>query len=396
MKVLMLGRIGLLEARGGDRIQVENTASELRKLGVKVDIKTDMSFKPWEYDVIHVFQLDWTPETYFYAKKAKKYKIPLVLSPIHHDVREVKKFDDEFIFDFRRISKVLFRNQFKRDTFKNLYRCFFEWRMIKPTLFSVFYGFKNMQKETLKKANAVLVQTVKEAEDLKRTFDIDFSWYKVLNGVGKAFIDPKLYKNPFDFENYIMCVGRIEPRKNQLSVIKAVEMFRKETGLDIQLVLIGIMSLTKHFEYNLLINRYLKKYKWIHQVDKGITYNGLPSYYHFAKVCVSASWFETTGLTSLEALYCGTNTVASGLRAKEYLGGYASFCRPDDVDSIKEAIEKEFYALRPILDEKIREEYTWKNAAEKTLEVYNNVIKSKSEFSLVGKKRISHKEKSRK
>jgi glycosyltransferase involved in cell wall biosynthesis len=393
MKVLMLGRIGLLEARGGDRVQVENTAAELRKMGVEVDIKTDMDFKPWEYDIVHVFQLDWVPETYFYAKKAKKYNVPLVLSPIHHDVREVKKFDDEFVFDFRRLSKLLFRDQFKRDTFKNLYRCIFEWRMIKPTFFSVFYGFKKMQRETLKKVDAVLVQTVKEAEDLKRTFGVDFKWHKILNGVGKPFIDPKPFKNPFDFENYIMCVGRVEPRKNQLSIIKAVKKLREEENLDFNLVLIGKVSPFKHFEYNFLIDKLLKENKWIHQIEHSINYADLPSYYHFAKVCVSASWFETTGLTSLEALYCGTNTVASGMRAKEYLGGYASFCQPDDIDSIKEAIKKEYYAPRPQLDEKIRKDYTWENAAEKTLEVYEGIIKNKSRSLLATTKKNRSKKK---
>ncbi|NMB91492.1 glycosyltransferase family 4 protein [candidate division WWE3 bacterium] len=374
MKVLMLGRIGLMKARGGDRIQVENTASELRKLGVDVDIKTNMKFNPWEYDLVHIFQLDWTPETYLYAKKVKKYNKPIVLSPIHHSVEEVKKFDDEFVFDFRRLSKVLFKDQFRRDTFKNIYRSFFNPRMIVPTLYSIFIGFKNMQKRTLNMVDVVLVQTVKEAEDLKKTFNVDFKWHKVLNGVGKAFIDSKEYKNKFSFEDYIICVGRIEPRKNQLSVIEAVKRFREEEKKDVQLVLIGQMSLIKHFEFNYLIKKCFKKYRWIHHVN-GVSYSDMPSYYHFAKVCVSASWFETTGLTSLEALYCGTNSVAAGLRAKEYLGGYASFCKPDDVNSIKDAIKKEYYASRPVINDKIKEEYTWSNAAKKTFEVYNEVLK---------------------
>ena len=378
MKVLMLGRIGLLDARGGDRIQVENTASELKKLGVDVDIKTDMNFEPKNYDLVHIFQLDWTPETYFYAKKVKEAGVPLVLSPIHHDVKEVKKFDDVFVFDFRRISKFFFRDQFKRDTFKNVYRSLFDRRKFKSTLFSVLHGFKNMQKEVLEMSDAVLVQTVREAEDLKRTFSVDFKWEKVLNGVGEAFINPKPFKNPFDFEDYIMCVGRIEPRKNQLNVIKGVKKFREETGLDVKLVLIGKVSPSKHFEYNFLINKLLRKNKWIIRLDNSINYSDLPSYYHFAKVCVSASWFETTGLTSLEALYCGANTVASGPRAKEYLGSFASFCIPDDIDSIKDAVKKEYFEPRPVLDEKIRKEYTWKNAAEKTLTVYEDVLSSKN------------------
>jgi len=337
--------------------------------------------------------LDWTPETYFYAKKVKKAGVPLVLSPIHHDVKEVKKFDDVFVFDFRRISKFFFRDQFKRDTFKNVYRSLFDRRKFKSTLFSVLHGFKNMQKEVLEMSDAVLVQTVREAGDLKRTFSVDFKWEKVLNGVGEAFINPKPFKNPFDFEDYIMCVGRIEPRKNQLNVIKGVKKFREETGLDVKLVLIGKVSPSKHFEYNFLINKLLRKNKWIIRLDNSINYSDLPSYYHFAKVCVSASWFETTGLTSLEALYCGANTVASGPRAKEYLGSFASFCVPDDVESIKEAIKKEYFEPRPVLDEGVRKEYTWENAAEKTLSVYEDVLSSKDKKTVNKKLKSSKKKK---
>jgi len=43
MKVLMLGRIDLFQNRGGDTVQIENTAEELRNLGVEVDICSDLS-----------------------------------------------------------------------------------------------------------------------------------------------------------------------------------------------------------------------------------------------------------------------------------------------------------------------------------------------------------------
>jgi len=38
MKVLMVGRPDLFKYYGGDRVQIENTASELRNLGVEVDL----------------------------------------------------------------------------------------------------------------------------------------------------------------------------------------------------------------------------------------------------------------------------------------------------------------------------------------------------------------------
>ena len=270
----------------------------------------------------------------------------------------------------------MFKDQFSRDTFKNVYRSLFNPKMIKPTLTSVFKGFKNMQREVLEMADVVLVQTVKESEDLKRTFEVDIKWEKVLNGVGRVYMEAKDFEKKFKFDNYIICVGRVEPRKNQTSIIEAVKRFRDESGLDVHLVLVGQMSVLKHFEYNKLMKNYFEKYVWIHHLNN-VPYNELPSIYHFAKVGVSASWFETTGLTSLEALYCGTNAVAAGLRAKEYLGGYASFCQPDDIESIKNAIKKEYFAPRPVIDEKIRAEYTWENAAKRTSEIYREVLEGK-------------------
>ncbi|MFC1700275.1 glycosyltransferase [Patescibacteria group bacterium] len=379
MKVLMLGRINLLEEGGGDKIQVVNTAKELEKLGVEIDIKTSMDFDPNEYDLIHIFQLDWTPETYLYTKKASKSNKPIVLSPIHHNVEEVKKFDDEFVFDFRRLSKLLFKDQFKRDTFKNIYRSIFDPKKLIPTLYTMLKGFKNTQKEVLEMSEVCLVQTVKEAEDLKRTFDVDIKWKKVMNGVGKPFtnIDMKRLKNKLGFENYILCVGRIEPRKNQLNIIKAVKKLREEEEKDIKLVFIGPIGGLKHFEYNSIFNNLVKENDWIIHVGEGVTYQNIQSYYKYAKVGVSASWFETTGLTSLEALYCGTNAVAAGMRAREYLGRYASYCEPDSIDSIKDAIKEEYYAERPKLDEKMKREYTWGYAAKQTLEAYKEVLSKK-------------------
>ena len=373
MKVLMLGRFELLDKGGGDKIQVENTAKELRKLWVDVDIKVGLKNDLSSYDIIHVFQLDWTPETYLYAMEIKKAGKPFVLSPIHHNIEEVKRFDDEYVFDFRRVAKLLFNEQHKRDTFKNIYRSIFDRRKLKPTMVSVFLGLKNMHKTTLSMADIVLVQTEAEASDLNKTYDVEIKWKKIPNGVGEPFFKTTNYENPLDFKNYIVCVGRIEPRKNQLNIIKAVDSFRKKHLLDTKLVLIGSKTGEKHFEYAYRFNKYLKENPWVQHIEK-VSYEQMPHYYHFAKVGVSASWFETTGLTSLEALYSGTNAVASGERAKECLGELASYCYPYDTDSIQHAIEKEYYAPRPVVPDGLLKEYTWENAARKTLAVYEELM----------------------
>jgi len=377
MKVLMVGRIGLMEVGGGDKVQIMNTAKELEKLGVEVDIRTSLDVDMVPYDLVHVFQLDWTPETYFYAKKAKKAKKPLILSPIHHSVEEVKKFEENYAFDLRRLSKFLFKEQHSRDTFKNVYRSFFNPAKAIPTIKSIFIGLKKMHQKTLSLSDVVLVQTDLEAWDLKKTYGVDFKWVKIPNGVGEQFLKQSGLENPFkkdNLENYILCVGRIEPRKNQLSIIAAVKLARKEIGKDLRLVFIGKKSNRRHLEYVSRFNKQLKESHWITHVEQ-VPYEQMPSYYHFAKAGVSASWFETTGLTSLEALFCGANAVAAGDRAKEYLGKNAFYCSPDDVNSIKEAIIKAYNANPPVIPEDMKRNYTWENAARKTLEVYKNSLK---------------------
>jgi glycosyltransferase involved in cell wall biosynthesis len=376
MKIIMLGRIGLLEVGGGDKVQVENTAKELRKLGVEVDISTDLNADLTKYDLVHIFQLDWYAEAYLHAKNAKSCNKPIVLSPIHHSMKEVKKYDDDYAFGFRRVSKILFKDQFKRDTFKNLYRSFFDYRKIRPTLLSVVKGLKNLHTETLKMADVVFVQTGLEAKDLVETYGVPIKWEMIPNGVGENFINRENFTNGLGIENYILCVGRIEPRKNQLSIIKAVDHLREITGENLKVVFIGVKSIQKHKEYVGKFDQALKEYPWVLHIEK-VPYEEIPTYYHFAKVCVSASWFETTGLTSLESLFCGTNAVAAGDRAKEYLGNKASYCDPSDISSIEQAIIKEYQAARPSITSDMLSEYTWENAAKKSLNVYKRLVETK-------------------
>ena len=270
---------------------------------------------------------------------------------------------------------MLFRDQHRRDTFKNVYRSIFDRRKAKPTLFSVFYGLARMHRKTLSWSDVVLVQTEVEARDLEDTYKVSFDWRKVPNGVGRAFLNRDSYANELGLTNYILCVGRIEPRKNQLSVIEAVKNFRGKHGLEVNLVLVGTKPGKQHFEYLRKFNKALEENPWIKYIEK-VPYEKMPSLYHFAKVSVSASWFETTGLTSLEAVLSGCNAVAAGERAKEYLQDWASYCRPEDVKSIEEAIEKEYFSETRVIPAEMYSEYTWENAARKTREVYKEVLKA--------------------
>ncbi len=372
MKVLLWTRSDCFKAKGGDMVQVENTYLELKKLGVDVTVSDKNNVILDSFDIIHLFQLDWTPETYLHSKKAYKKGKKIIISPIHHSVEEVKKFDDEYAFGLRRLSKYLFVDQFQRDTFKNIYRSFLDRNKALPTLYSIILGLKNMNKKVLEMSNYILTQTKLEAKDLENTYDIKFDWKIIPNGVSELFLNKTTNPNPFDFEDYIICVGRIEPRKNNLAIIAAVQQLRKELNKDIKLVFVGRKS-NKHAEYISLFDQELKTCNWIVYKDY-MSYTSMPSIYKYAKVCISASWFETTGLTLLEALFMNTNAVSTSKRAEEILGDLCTYCKPESVESIAGALKNEYLKNRPKISSDFRKEYTWENTAKKTLELYNKVL----------------------
>jgi len=372
MRVLFWTRTDCFTAKGGDMVQVENTLIELKKLGVDVTVtdknKVDLS----GYDLVHLFQLDWTPETYLHARAVKKAGKKLIISPIHHNIDEVKKFDDEYAFGLRRISKILFTDQFHRDTFKNIYRSILDKNKIIPTLYSVIKGLEKMNQKVLEMSDFVLTQTDLEAFDLEKLYKTKFKWEVVPNGVSDNYLHPLDTKNLLPFEDYLVCVGRIEPRKNNLNLIAAVKELRKEMGEDLKLVFVGKKS-NKHKEYTELFDLELKENSWITFLDY-INYHQMPAVYKYAKVCVSVSWFETTGLTLLEGLFMGANAVSTSPRAKEILGDLCSYCEPDKLKSIKEAIKKEYLNSRPVLPKGFKREFSWQNTAEKTLEIYEKIL----------------------
>lgn len=379
MKVLFQTRTGIFNTRGGDTVQVENTAKELRLLGVEVDISSSWQLDVSKYDLVHIFQLDWICEPYLQAKNAKKYNKPLILSPIHHSEEEVKYFEKHERYDFRRIANILFPNQESKDVLKNIYRAFIELNVAKiyPTLLSIKDGYRNEQKKVLEMSDLVLVQTQREATDLEKDFGVKVKWQKVVNGVGEIFLTPPSTKL-LDITDYIITVGRIEARKNQLRIIEAVKKYREEYKKDIKLVVVGAPN-NRNLEYNFYFRRELKKYEWIYYIPS-IEWIKMPEVYNGAKVCVSASFFETTGLTLLEAVFCGCNVVASsgstGERVKEYLGTLPFYCAPSDILSIKEAIKLAYEGEKPKIEPEMKQKYTWSSVAKETLKVYNELLGS--------------------
>lgn len=390
MKVLFQSRVDLYNPRGGDTMQMEKTKAAIESIDptIKIDISLSVNERNINsYDIVHLFNIDWICETYIQAKNAKNHNKPLILSAIHHSYNEVLDFENYARYDIRRIYNFLVKSQPMRDVGKNIYRSLFNYKKIYPTLLQILIGIRNQQRNVLKMADVVLVQTNHEKADLVRDFGVSgFRTELVVNGVdANIFANPskqlfqEFFMNKYSVDiskkKILLNVGRIEPRKNQLNLIKAYDLFKNDEGFeDYILIFVGSLS-ERSPEYVYRFKNAVSRHCNVYYVGP-LSQDMLASAMSQDGIYVHPSWFETTGLVSLEAALSGMIPVVSGERVKEYLGDFGYYCDPKDPVSIKNAILKASKGVNDmaVLKKRILNEFTWDNAAFQTISVYRSLL----------------------
>lgn len=362
VKVLMIVRPTFYSSPGGDTVQVEMTAKELRDLDVIVDIKkTDEYINYPIYDLIHFFNIirpdDILPHI--------KHQIPFVVSTIFVDYSEYEKKVTKGVKKY--IFKLLSSGQI--EYIKAIARWIVNGYKIKSPYYLI-RGHKKSIKLILSKSKMLLPNSNSEYLRLKKYIKISTPFKKIVNAVDVSLFGTD--HNPDKkFSNHVLCVGRIEKRKNQLNLIKAV------LGTEIKLTIIG-HSAQNQVSYFNECKALASEAKNI-QILGHMSHDKLLSIYKAAYVHVLPSWSETTGLSSLEAAAMDCNIVISKKGdTEEYFGDFAFYCEPDDVASIRDAITKALNSpVKRELKKLILEKYTWENTALQTLEAYTEVLAPK-------------------
>lgn len=139
------------------------------------------------------------------------------------------------------------------------------------------------------------------------------------------------YKLP---ENFILSVGTIEERKNQLSILKALQL----QNLDIPLVMIGNPT-----SYCNDIHKYIAEKNIQKQVVflKNIPERDLAAIYQLANLSIYISVFEGFGLPVIESMACGCPVITSNVSClPETAGDAAVLCTPENIEELSENIQK--------------------------------------------------------
>jgi glycosyltransferase involved in cell wall biosynthesis len=181
-----------------------------------------------------------------------------------------------------------------------------------------------------------------------------------------ASAGPEAFGKAFGLKDFILCVGRLEVRKNQLALLAALE------DEDVPLVFVdGGVSFSPEYA------EYCRKFR-----RRGPTvFTGrlepamLASCYCAARAHVLPSWQELPGLVTLEAAMHGCNVAATphgGIR--EYLGADCHYFEPDDLTAIRRVALQAYAAPKDGAAGKVARRFTWQASVERLLAVYRTVL----------------------
>lgn len=234
-----------------------------------------------------------------------------------------------------------------------------------------------------KKADHILTVSEFSKQDICRVYKVDSSKITVgHNGASPVFkptsvVDQNLIREEFtDGKSYIVFVGAIHPRKNVLRLLQAFDKFKKETGSEIKLLIVG---------ENLWRSKKLK----LPQIEfrSDVIFTGhqpiekLAGIVAAAKFMAFVSYFEGFGIPVVEAMQSGC-PVLSGDKTSlpEVAGNAALYCDPLNVDSIAQGLKEldENEILRNQLIEKGLERcklFSWDYTAEKVWSVLSKYQK---------------------
>lgn len=357
MRIAFITRSTLYDVPGGDTVQVLQLADHLRRSGVETSIfRTNEKIDYLKYDLLHFSNITRPSDILYHISLAKK---PFVLSPIFVDYSEYDRHYRKGLSGFilRRFPAGL------NEYIKTLSR----WLTGRDTLQSKDYLWKGQKKsirEILGRVTRLLPSSETEYQRLKEQYGADKNYSVVPNG-----IDPSLFHPDDDVkkdETLVICAARIEGIKNQLNLIKALN----DTAYT--LILIGAPAPSQ--------KKYYEECKKVASANilfhDRIEQSRLVDYYKAAKVHALPSWFETCGLSSLEAAAMGCNIVITDKGyTRDYFGNDAFYCDPADPASIFKAIDEAAHSVSSKkLQQKILEHYTWQQAAAITLTECKKIV----------------------
>ncbi|SDS29533.1 Glycosyltransferase involved in cell wall bisynthesis [Paenibacillaceae bacterium GAS479] len=194
----------------------------------------------------------------------------------------------------------------------------------------------------------------------------------VPNGVDLSRFTPEnkeeskaLIEQKYGVRDFILTVGRIEPRKNHIALLNAYKILLEKNIPIGKLVIVGKPDFGFQSFFNRIEELNLKPYV---QIIDSVDDEMLPHIYRAASVFVYPTFAEGFGIPPIEAMACGVPVVSSNSTAiPDVIGNAGLLIDPNDFIQISDSIFKiiQLDDKRKIVNEGYRQakKWTWQSAA---------------------------------
>lgn len=186
------------------------------------------------------------------------------------------------------------------------------------------------------------------------------------------------YQNYIDDSGYFFFLGNTDPKKNTERTLIAYSIYLERSEHKRKL----LMADLDRVYLNDILNRNNIQNIYENIVMPGYIVNSdLPNIYNNAFAFLYPSLRESFGIPLLEAMACGTPVITSNTSSMPEIGGpYAIFVNPEKPEEIAEMMLKletdvVFYQKQEEVGLQRAKLFSWKQTAERLLELYEDIYK---------------------
>jgi glycosyltransferase involved in cell wall biosynthesis len=219
-------------------------------------------------------------------------------------------------------------------------------------------------------ADVIVPNSAIEADTLAEVLGLPRERFKpVMNAADAKFArpaDPALFRAKFEIDGpFVLCVGNIEPRKNQLGLVRALAASR------LPLILAGEVRDRPYADQVLAEGGSRLRHVGRIGHDDPL----LASAYAACSVFALPSTLETPGLAALEAAAAGAAIVITHEGStREYFGDLVHYVDPADPSDIRRKLELALTTgPNPALKAHVTSRFTWPAAAAALAAIYADV-----------------------
>ena len=353
-RILIQNRQNALTAPGGDTVVMNRLSSGLTGAGYDVVVDLDGTADPAEFDLVHLINFALPDLVKHFAQRAVQAGTPFVVTTLCEDVAAFHNQSHAFA------SLLIEYVQKGQDT------SWFQHEIANARAIAPAESFDNQW--AYDHAAGLFVNGQGEREILHKLYGKSGNIYQATIGFEiQAHTSPRKFIEQYGVQDFVLCVGRFESRKNQLMLLQALE----HSDLPVVLVSGGF---TYQPDYAQAVRDFKRKGETL-IVDR-LDSDMLSSAYAAARVHALPSWFELPGLVSLEAAAsnCQVVAVRSGTTG-DYLGDHAFYCNPDNVDSIKNATLAAYHCPISTAMKSHVKAFSWDRFIDETVSAYGNILR---------------------